>query len=65
MKRDKISSSMSIVYVMHKDEVELFWKDLNELKEVQGSSFFLYIEEQRPEIDCEDGIIELNLEDAK
>ena len=64
IKRDKISSSMCLVYVMKKEEVGEFWKELNAVKDAQGAAFFLYIEDQKPELDMEEGVVELDIDEA-
>jgi hypothetical protein len=50
VKREKISSSMCIMFAMKKGEIDQFWKELQSLKVKWGESFFLYLSEERPKI---------------
>ena len=54
---------MCVIYAMKKGEVAAFWKELNDLKNTQGTAFFLYIEDQKPEFDIDGGVFELDIDE--
>ena len=43
IKKEKISSSMCLMFVLNKKEVDEFWVEMKALREKSGDSFFLYL----------------------
>lgn len=58
LKAAKIDSSMGMIFSLGSEEVDLFWKDLEEIKGRHKSNFFIYMDKERPELE-EGGIIEI------
>ena len=58
LKAAKIDSSMGMIFRLGSEEVDLFWKDLEEIKGRHKSNFFIYMDKERPELE-EGGIIEI------
>lgn len=47
---------MALMFVCARNEIADFWRELTELKSERGSDFFLYMEDERPVYDDDDGI---------
>lgn len=58
LKVSKIDSSMGLIFRLGNQEVNHFWKDLEEIKERHKSNFFIYMDRERPELG-EGDIIEI------
>ena len=56
IRKQKISSSMCLMFVMHRKEVSQFWQELHKIREKNGEGFFLYLKDERPVFSTE-GII--------
>ena len=62
VKKEKISSSMCIMFAMKGTEVDAFWEEMLEVKKKCGDDFFLYMAEERPVYDEGDLIEILEIE---
>lgn len=59
IKEKEIDSSMAIAFYVPSEKLDDFWEDLSKKKAEMGESFFIYMAEEKPELDENAEIIEI------